>query len=801
VARAARELILRATETGTELTFGELLRRHRAAAGVTQEDLAGRTGLTPQAIGLLERGKRRRPHAYTVQKLAEALGLGGHDLAAFEAAARRPPVRRGTAESPRHGLPAPPTPLIGRERELGEVVALLRREDVRLLTLTGPGGVGKTRLALEVAGLSHEAFADGVAFVPLAPLRDPDLVPSVLATTLGVKETGDHSLQESLKRHLESKHTLLLLDNFEHLLEAGPVVAYLVRGCPGLTVLATSRAPLRLSGERQFPLPPLSLSGGVSPARSPAARLFEERARAVSPDFELGASNADAVAEICRRLDGLPLAIELAAARVKLFSPGALLDRMDRRLQILAGGARDLPKRQQTLRDTVAWSYDLLGPDERALFGRLAVFAGGFTLEAAEAVCASGTREEERVLETLASLLDNSLLVSLAEDSAGLEGDEPRFTMLETIREYATERLQSSGEAEKIRRAHALHYLALAEAAQPEVSIRMQEGWMTVLETEHENLRAALRWAIRQREVGIGTRLGLMMWRYWAERYHVSEGRRWLEAILAMGDPECGVAENTLPARRWAFLHLVTGMLAAGQGDYDRAVALFEESLDLYRDMGHRKATSGPLRELGSVAYHRGDYDRAVGLSEQALAISRESGSAFGSGLAICTLTDALRAQGHIERARTLLEESLASLRRKTYPLRVANALAITLSRLGSVECESGRDMRASELYKESLKLARRFGFTFDVVICLEGMARVQAIQGRPERAARLLGASAARHEEKGLPLTPITREDRDHAVADIRAAIGEGALVAEWAKGNAMTLDEAIREALDESG
>jgi predicted ATPase/DNA-binding XRE family transcriptional regulator len=789
--------MVRGVQTGTGLAFSDLLRRHRASANVTQEDLAARAGLTPQAIGLLERGKRRRPHGYTVHKLAEALGLEGQDLAEFEAAARRPPVRPAAAEPSRHVLPAPPTSLIGREREVCEVLDLLLHEEVRLLTITGPGGVGKTRLALEVAGLSREAFADRVTFIPLAPLRDPDLLPSVLATTLGVKEAGDESLHESLKRHLESKEMLLLLDNFEHLLEAVPVVADLVRSCPGLTVLATSRAPLRLSGERQFPLPTLSLTEVAPPERSPAARLFEERARAVSPDFELGASNAATVAEICQRLDGLPLAIELAAARVKLFSPRALLDRLDHRLQLLSGGARDLPRRQQTLRDTVAWSHDLLGPDERALFGCLAVFAGGFTLEAAEAVCGSGTLEEERVLETLASLLDNSLLVSRAEDSAGLEGDEPRFTMLETIREYAAERLRSSGEAEKTRRAHALYYLALAEAAQPEASIRMQEEWMAVLETEHENLRAALRWAIRQREVGIGTQLGLMMWRFWAERYHVSEGRRWLEAVLAIGEPEGGVAENTLPARRWAFLHLVTGMLAAGPGDYDRAVALFEESLALYRKIGHIKGTSGPLRELGAVAYHRGDYESAVRLSEQALAISRESGSAFGSGLAVCTLTDALRAQGHTERARTLLEESVASLRRRTYPLRVANALAISLSRLGSVECEMGRVARASELHKESLKLARRFGFTFDVVICLEGMARVQAIQGRPERAARLLGASAARHEEKGTPLTPITRADRDHAVAEIRAAIGEDMLAAEWAKGNAMTLEEAIKEAV----
>jgi len=638
---------LRGVETGRELAFGDLLRRYRASANVTQEELAQQPGLTPQAIGHLERGKRRYPHAHTVQKLAEALELEGQDLAEFEAAARRPSAHTPTVESSRPGIPVPPTPLIGREREVATLVDLLRREDVRLLTLTGPGGVGKTRLALEVARLSREAFAEGAVFVPLAPLRDPDLIASVLARTLGVKDVGDRSLLDALRQHLEDKQMLLLLDNFEHLLQAVSVVADLSAACPGLTVLATSRASLRLSGERQFPLSPLPLAEDASSGRSAAVQLFAERAGAVSPGFEPGAGNLATVAEICKRLDGLPLAIELAAARVKLFSPKALLDRLDPRLPLLSGGARDLPERQQTLRATVAWSYDLLEPHEQTLFGRLAVFAGGFTLDAAEAVCGRGLTAEGRVLETLASLVDNSLLVSRVESAAELGGDEPRFAMLETIREHASERLRSGGEAEEMHCAHASYYLALAEAVQPEVSSHSLTGWLAVLDREHENLRVALRWAIRNREVDFGTRLALMMWRFWPERHYVTEGRRWLEAVLALGEPEGGVGEPTLSARRWAFLHLVTGMLAGGQGDFVRAVELLEESLTLYRNMGHRKGTSGPLRELGAVAYHQDDFERAVRLSEQALTISRESGSAFGAGLAVCTLADALRAGRH----------------------------------------------------------------------------------------------------------------------------------------------------------
>jgi tetratricopeptide (TPR) repeat protein len=342
-------------------------------------------------------------------------------------------------------------------------------------------------------------------------------------------------------------------------------------------------------------------------------------------------------------------------------------------------------------------------------------------------------------------------------------------------------------------RAHALYYLALAEAAQPEASARMFDEWLAVLEREHDNLRAALLWAIRNREVGIGTRLGLMMWRFWAERYYMSEGRRWLEAVLALGEPEGGVAEPTPPARRWAFLHLVAGILASGQGDYDRAVALCEGSLALYQRMGHRKGTSGPLRELGVVAYHRGDYDRAVGLSEQALAITREFGSTFGSGLATCSLADALRARGDLERARTLLEESLTFLRRKPYPLRVANALANTLARLGSIECELGRDARASELYEESLRLGLRFGFTHHVVVPLEGMARVAAVQGRPQRAARLLGTSAALRDEMGLPLTLVERTDHEYAVNAARTKLGEEAFEEASARGYATPLEKAI--------
>jgi tetratricopeptide (TPR) repeat protein len=516
--------------------------------------------------------------------------------------------------------------------------------------------------------------------------------------------------------------------------------------------------------------------------------------------FELNAANAEAVAGICRRLDGLPLAIELAAARVKLLPPRALLARLEVGLRLLTGGACDLPEHQRTLHDTIAWSHDLLDADEHTLFRRLAVFAGGCTLEAAEAVC-DADEPGESVLETLASLVDNSLLVPRSEYPECQEDEEPRFTMLETIREYAHERLESSGEAGKVRRNHARYYLTLVEAMQPEVYPRRQEGtWIADMEEEHDNLRAALRWTIRGREAEIGRRLVLSLWRLWIERGHWVEGRRWAEAVLELDGSETQAARvvSRLPAHKRAFLIHITGILATTQGDYDGASALYEESLAAYRELNYKKGMSGPLRELGIIAYHRGDYERAVRLNEQSLSLAREFNTSFGIAYTLFTLADAVLARGDASRAVTLLEESLALFQ----GLEHTWGMAQTLTRLGSMACEAGEDARASKLYGESLELVRQWGLSPYAVVSLEGLARVAVVRNRPERAARLCGAAEALREEISVPLTPTAhlptaRSERDRTLAAARAALGEAAFESAWATGHALPLEEAIAYAL----
>ncbi|HKQ74605.1 MAG TPA: protein kinase [Blastocatellia bacterium] len=627
-------------------------------------------------------------------------------------------------------LSNPPTPLIGREAEMTAVKRLLRQDGTRMLTLTGAGGTGKTRLSLQVASDLIAEFADGVWLVPLASINDSGLVASVIAQTLGLKESDDLPLIESLKDYLREKQILLLLDNFEQIVAAGPLVAELLSACPQLTTLVTSRAALRLRWEHEFPVPPLAVptldqTASELLSKSPSVDLFIQRARAVRPEFALTQENARAVAEICSRLDGLPLAIELAAARIKALTPQAIRQRLDRRLQLLTGGARDLPTRQQTIRNTITWSYDLLEESEKTLFRRLAVFVGGCTLETAEYVCNRGGESDPDapdIVDSITSLVDKSLLRQKEQDDG-----EPRFTMLETIKEYGLEQLELSGEAEIIRQSHANFFLDLAEKAAPELTCANQKMWLDRLELEHDNLRCALRQAAGYGAAETGILLAGALWRFWLMRSHLSEGREWLAGMLAMSDGK------RTAARARALIGAAT--LAQNQSDYDLARKLFEEGLMIYRELGDRSGVAASLTNLGWMAWRQGDYATAHTLSEEGLALHREIANPQGIIHALNNLGWVAHYRGDFELAQSLYEEC-ASLWRN---LGEKRGLAFSLTNLGLTTQKLGDTERAAALLEEALALIQQVGDRQLIAWARCARGTVALDQGDQQRSEALL--------------------------------------------------------------
>ncbi|CAN5695057.1 LuxR family transcriptional regulator [soil metagenome] len=578
----------------------------------------------PEHVELRDLGERRLKDLFRPERIFQ--------LSAPGLPSSFPPLK--TLDERLNNLPVQPTPLVGREKEVDEVSSLLRDEGVRLLTLSGPGGTGKTRLGLQVAAELLDEFEGGVCFVTLATIADAALVAPTVAGALGVREKGGRPSDEALRDHLRDKEMLLMLDNFEQVLDAAPLVGKLLASCPALKVLTTSRSVLRVYGEREYPVPAMGLpdSGSLPPvdrlARYAAVRLFLERARSVDGDFEVTEENAPAMARICVRLDGLPLAIELAAARVRLLPLGKILDRLEsNRLKLLAGGARDLPERQQTLRGAIDWSYALLEEHEKRLFARLAVFSGGCTMEAMEMIC-----DDEDAIDGATSLLDKSLL----RRERGPR-DEPRFVMLGTIHEYARERLEESDKAHATRRLHAGYFLALAEETEPRLTGPEQVAWFERLETENDNLRAALSWAIERGEAELGLRLARALRPFWYARGHYVEGRGWIARFLG------GLGE-----------------LFTSRGEYARAEELYEEILILSREMGDAPTLLDCLIKLGYVFLVQGNHREATALGEEAVTLSRERGYTASLARALNCLGWASLLSGDLEQATGLHKESLA---------------------------------------------------------------------------------------------------------------------------------------------
>lgn len=711
--------------------------------------------------------------------------------------------------SPLTNLPYSPTTFIGRARELAAVQALLKTN--RLLTLTGPGGIGKTRLAAQVASGLEADYPDGVVFVALAALTDAALVVPAIAYALGVRENGSKPLLERIKTQVRDKRLLLVLDNFEHVVAAASQVGTLLASTMHLRVLVTSRAVLRVFGEHIYPVPPLALPAATHPlpladlAQCEAVQLFVSRAQAARADFVLTSEQAPTVVAICRRLDGLPLAIELAAARVKLLPPETLLARLDRRLPMLTGRAHDLPERHQTLRDMIAWSYDLLHADEQRLFRRLAVFVGGATLEAIEAVCPTGADADEvgAVLDRLEGLIDQSLL-----QYPRLQA-EPRFTMLETIREYAVEQLAASGEAAEMQARHTNFFIGLAEQSEEELKGPQQQTWFARLASEHDNLRAVLSRALEQHNAETALRLGGALWRFWWIQGHVREGRDWLERALALAASPTGQDNSAAPAasilgsppEQPHVSHIRAnalngaGNLACIQGDFAAARQLHEACLALRRQAGDMSNIASSLNNLALVAEQQEDHTAARALFEESLAVLRQLGDSWGIADVLNNLGYVVAQQGDFATARTLYAEGLALKRQTGDTWGVASAL----NNLGGVTIRQGDYTAARAFYTESLLLKRELGNTQGIVESLEGLVSVLLAEGHSEECVQLAGAADTVRQSIGAKRPSLDHMVFTACLTTARERLGEAAFAEAWTTGQGLTIEAAIGLALQE--